>query len=200
MGDMLEQLTPALVDGLKLVIGAAAAFAVLWLQRRGAELRDARAAALQVELDARAAEAIGVGPSGEEKLAAAQQLLAQKHAARHAARIEQVLPKVRKQADESMRPPAPPPLPPRGPTLISIVLVLLLLVGCGLLPRARTVNDIARDYCEEILGRDPELQGLDVEDLCLLPNVIGPFLEAPAAARLAARAAAQRPAASGGAK
>jgi hypothetical protein len=54
----------------------------------------------------------------------------------------------------------------------------------------RRVNDIARELCEATMGADAEKQGFSVRELCLLPHVLGPFLQAPRLAAVNAKAGA----------
>ncbi len=77
-------------------------------------------------------------------------------------------------------------------TLLSLVLGVGLM-GCAWWnatgkPVARTLNDIAREYCERSMAEEAERQGISPRDLCILPWVFAPFLEAPRAALDAARA------------
>jgi hypothetical protein len=43
----------------------------------------------------------------------------------------------------------------------------------------RDVNNIARMLCEATMGSEAERQGISLRELCMLPYVIAPFLEAP---------------------
>lgn len=73
---------------------------------------------------------------------------------------------------------------------VALVLLLALVPGCATWadakPVLRDVNDIARELCEATLSADAERMGVTVADLCILPHVIAPFLQAPDAARMAA--------------
>lgn len=83
------------------------------------------------------------------------------------------------------------------PVAIVLLLALPLVASCtakqvaDVKNVARRVNDIARELCEATMGADAEAQGISVRDLCLLPHVIAPFLQAPRLAAANAKAGAQ---------
>jgi hypothetical protein len=68
---------------------------------------------------------------------------------------------------------------------------LVFLAGCAswadVKPIARTVNDIARELCEATMGAEAERQGISVADLCAIPYIVAPFLEAQREALAAAK-------------
>lgn len=68
--------------------------------------------------------------------------------------------------------------------------VIALAAGCAswaeAKPVVRTVNDFAQDFCEATMVGEAERQGISVRDLCLIPFILEPFLQAPAQATAAA--------------
>jgi hypothetical protein len=59
-----------------------------------------------------------------------------------------------------------------------LVAVVLDLIGCFGKPLARTAADIARVLCEEaVTGNAEILQGKTAQELCVLENVLQPFID-----------------------
>lgn len=71
-------------------------------------------------------------------------------------------------------------------TLLGVLPLVMALQACAAF---RTVNDHAIEFCESVMGAEAARQGITVEQLCMVPSILEPFLLAQRAATAASRAA-----------
>lgn len=72
--------------------------------------------------------------------------------------------------------------------LIAVLFGFLAPACAAFRPTARTVNDAARFACETMLGAEAQQQGISVQDLCAVQEVLDPFIRQILAAQASARA------------
>lgn len=70
-------------------------------------------------------------------------------------------------------------------TMLTLLAILPLVVACATL---RTLNDHAVEFCESVMGAQAAVDGITVEELCAISEVIAPFLRAPQESTTAIRA------------